>query len=82
MLRGKVPYWMKNRRERECRRRKNRKKDGEEVEEERKEERYQYNFHHSIITKNFIAKHPVRSHARWSEIYSPDGKYILVNPYG
>lgn len=33
---------------------------------------------HYRITKNFLAKHSVRCHARWSEICSPDGQYILV----
>lgn len=88
-----MSYWTKSGkvrararvRDRETEREKDRGR-GEKRRKRKGRESYHYNLHHITpqhyrITKTSIAKHSVRSHARWSEICSPDGQYILVNPY-
>lgn len=76
---GKMPYWTKNRKEREREREGGGKRGGGGGGRGQGGEiSLQFTPSHYRITKNFLAKCSVRSHARWSEIWSPDGQYILV----
>lgn len=66
-----MPYWTKKSKERE-----RKMKGGRRRGEKGGEISLQFTPSHYRITKRFLAKHSVRSHARWSEICSPDGQYI------
>lgn len=73
-----MPYWTKKskEREREMKGGRRRGEKGGGGGGQGGEISLQFTPSHYRITKHFLAKHSVKSHARWSEICSPDGQYI------